>query len=236
MTPRASFVIPAYNAECWIAKSINSCLNQSVKQIEVIVVNDKSTDDTKVIIDKLAAGDKRVVPIHLSENGGSAAARNLGNSKASSEIIMVLDADDMAMRQRTKITLDFFAARKPDVVWGAFFEINSLGFPMQNRPIPCAAFDAYVQREHKLNFICHSTMAYRKGVTLNVPYDTGEYGRLVIYDWKFQWDCYRKGYLMRHIRHPLSYYRCRKISQSTTRNQEETLRLKDAYFDEFVKV
>lgn len=234
MTPRASFVIPAHNAECWIAKSINSCLNQSVKQIEVVVVNDASTDDTRVIIDKIAESDKRVVPIHLDKNGGSANARNIGNAKASGPIILVLDADDLAMRNRVKDTLAFFELRKPDVVWGSFFEINSLG--LVGVKVTAEGFRPELQKQAKLNFICHSTMAYRKGVTLNVPYDTGEYGKLVIYDWKFQWDCFNKGYSMKHIKNPLSYYRNRKSSQSNTRDQAAVDRLKDSYFNETVKV
>ena len=230
MTPRASFVIPVYNAECWIAKSVESCLNQSVKQIEVIVVNDASTDSTKEILDTLAKKDKRLIPVHLTENGGSAAARNLGNSKASSEIIMVLDADDMSMRNRAKLTLDFFEKRNPDVVWGEFFEIDAIGRLANPRRIPCQAFIPEMQKKTRLNYICNSTMAYRKGVTLNVPYDTGEYGRLVIYDWKFQWDCFNKGYSMKHIKRPLCYYRSLKTSQSRVRNQAEVDALKDAYF------
>lgn len=234
MTPRATFVIPAHNAECWISKAIGSCRGQSVKQIEIVVVNDASTDSTREIIDWHAKEDKRVVPVHLAENVGSAQARNIGNTKASGQIILVLDADDLAMKNRVKDTLTFFELKKPDVTWGAFFEINSLG--ITGMKVPADAFNPVLSQKTKLNFICHSTMAYRKGVTLNVPYDTGEYGRLVIYDWKFQWDCHRKGYSLKHIKTPLSYYRNRKSSQSAVRNQSEVAALKDAYLNEFVTV
>lgn len=230
MTPRASFVIPAYNAECWISKAINSCLKQSIKLIEVVVVNDGSKDGTREIINALAAKDKRVVPVHLDQNVGRSEARNIGNRKAASEIIMVLDADDMAMRDRAKQTVGFFEIRKPDVIWGAFYPINALGFPTLQHPIPAGPFDHVVSREKKLNFICHSTMAYRKGVTLNVQYDTGEYSKLGLDDWKFQWDCFKKGYLMRHIRQPLSYYRDISAGISKTRDQKAVDALKEAYF------
>lgn len=229
MKPRISFVIPAYNVECWISKALHSCRNQSVKQVEIVVVNDGSTDDTKDIIDFHAKADKRIVPIHLEQNVGRSEARNIGNRKASTDIIMVLDADDMAMRNRAKDTLAFFESRKPDVTWGSFFVIDPLGIPGQK--IGCAPFDPVLQREKKMNFICHSTMAYRKGVTLNVPYDTGEYSKLGLDDWKFQWDCYHKGYSMKPIKTPLSYYRQTKSGTMGTRDEKAVERAKDAYFN-----
>ena len=229
MTPRASFVIPAYNVECWISKAIHSCRNQSVKQVEIVIVNDGSKDDTRAIIDFHAKQDKRIVPIHLEKNVGRSEARNIGNRKASSEIIMVLDADDMAMRNRARDTLAFFKERKPDVSWGSFFVIDALGIIGQK--VGCAPFDEKLQREKKMNFICHSTMAYRKGVTLNVPYDTGEYSKLGLDDWKFQWDCHSKGYSMKHIKSPLSYYRQTKSGTMGTRDEKEVARVKDAYFN-----
>lgn len=229
MKPRASFVIPAYNAESWVSKTILSCLNQTVKQVEVVIVNDGSNDATGEIIDFHAKRDKRIVPVHLEQNVGRSEARNIGNRKAASDIIMVLDADDMAMRSRTKDTLAFFEARKPDVAWGAFFVIDAFG--NMGQKIPCAEFKPDAQRETKLNYICHSTMAYRKGVTLNVPYDTGEYSKLGLDDWKFQWDCHSAGYSMKHIKTPLSYYRQTKNGAMGTRDESEVARVKDAYFN-----
>lgn len=229
MTPRASFVIPAYNAECWVSKAILSCRNQTVKQLEIVVVNDGSSDATKEIVDFHAKEDKRVKPVHLEKNAGRSEARNIGNRAASSDIILVLDADDMAMRNRVKDTLAFFDARKPDVSWGAFFVIDAFGNPGQK--VGASEFNADRSRETKLNYICHSTMAYRKGVTLNVPYDTGEYSKLGLDDWKFQWDCHKMGYSMKHIKTPLSYYRDLRGNTMGTRDEKEVSRVKDAYFN-----
>lgn len=229
MTPRVSFVIPAYNVECWISKAIQSCRNQAVKQLEIIVVNDGSKDSTGEIIDFHAKEDNRVKAIHLEKNAGRSEARNIGNRAALGEIILVLDADDLAMRNRAKDTLAFFKARNPDVAWGAFFAIDAFG--VINQKVPCSEFKPDLSRDTRLNYICHSTMAYRKGVALNVPYDTGEYSRLGLDDWKFQWDCHKKGYSMKHIKTPLSYYRQTKSGTMATRDQKEVDALKDAYFN-----
>ena len=229
MIPRASFVIPAYNAECWLSKAIFSCRNQSVKQIEIIVINDGSTDSTGKIMDFHAKEDKRVIPIHLFENVGRSEARNVGNRVVTSDIIFVLDSDDMAMRNRVRDTLAFFKERNPDVVWGSFFVIDAFGNPGQK--IGCTNFDPYVNRDRKLNYICHSTMAYRRGVTLNIPYDTGEYSKLGLDDWKFQWDCHKAGYSMKPIKTPLSYYRDLKGNTMGTRDAVAVSAAKDAYFN-----
>lgn len=229
MKPRASFVIPAYNAECWISKAIHSCRSQSLKQIEIVVVNDGSTDATGEIINFHAKQDKRIIPVHLKENAGRSEARNIGNHEASGDIIMVLDADDMATRNRARDTLAFFESRKPDVVWGSFFVIDSLGIVGQK--ISCSDFRPEIQKQQRMNFICHSTMAYRKGVTLNVRYDSGEYSKLGLDDWKFQWDCYHKGYSMKPIKSVLAYYRQTKSGTMGTRDEKEVSRVKDAYFN-----
>lgn len=227
MTPRASFVIPAYNAQCWISKAVLSCLNQSVRQIEVIVVDDGSTDATRHIVNHHASKDKRLKCFHFTDNMGRSAARNFGNSKAESDIIMVLDADDMAMRDRAKNTLAFFKERNPDVAWGSFFVIDAFG--NIGHKIGCQEFKPQISRETRLNYICHSTMAYRKGVTLNIPYDTGEYSKLGLDDWKFQWDCFHKGYSMKHIKTPLSYYRQLKGGTVGTRDEKLVTEAKERY-------
>src|SRR4051812_43694182 len=189
---KASFVIPAYNAQKYLSEAIMSCRNQSVKDIEVIVVNDGSTDGTGELIDWHSAEDPRVIPYHLDKNVGRSAARNLGNTKVRSPFIFVLDADDRACKNRVRDSLITFQMKNPDVVYGPFFLMDELSQALQK--IPAGPFNKELAIRKKFNFITHSTMAYRAGVTKNVAYDTGEYSRLGLDDWKWQWDAYRRGY------------------------------------------
>ena len=95
MTPLVSVIVPAYRCERTVESSIRSALSQSLREIEVIVVDDGSDDGTAQILDRLRAEDARVRVITLSENGGVANARNRGVSLAQADWIAFLDSDDI---------------------------------------------------------------------------------------------------------------------------------------------
>jgi glycosyltransferase involved in cell wall biosynthesis len=89
-----SVVIPAYNAELYIERTLRSALCQTYRDIEVIVVDDGSTDNTRAIAETFAGTDDRVRIISVP-NGGVAKARNLGIAEAKGEYVAFLDADDL---------------------------------------------------------------------------------------------------------------------------------------------
>lgn len=229
MIPRASFVIPAYNADRWISKAIYSCRTQTIKNIEIIVIDDGSTDYTKAIADWHADEDKRIRVYH-QENHGRSWARNFGNDAAHSDLILVLDADDMATRNRVKDTLTVFELKKPDFLYGSFFSIDSMG--TTNSKIVCGPFDPEISKQKKLNFICHSTVAYTKKLSKEVRYEEGVYTKLGLDDWKFQWEVYKKGFKIQHVRNPLCYYRVTEDGTMATRDAKEVDAAKEAYFAE----
>ncbi len=227
MTPRCSFVIPAYNAQAWIGETIQSCLEQTIKQIEIVVVNDGSKDHTQEIIEGMAKVDPRIVPVKLDQNVGRSEARNIGNSKTSSEIILVLDADDKATRNRAKDTLACFQIKKPDLVYGGCVRIDTFG-NMEKRFAP-EPFSRELSIKYKTHHITHSTLAYRKGVTRNVQYLKEPYDKLGIDDWKFIWDCHLKGYKFAYVKNPLCYWRRVDGTVSFTRDEAEVNKAKEAF-------
>ena len=89
-----SVIVPVYNCTQYIDRCIESIVSQSFKEIELILVDDGSTDDSGVRCDEWAAKDSRITVIHR-ENGGLSAARNTGIEHATSEYITFVDADDM---------------------------------------------------------------------------------------------------------------------------------------------
>ena len=90
---KLSIIVPVYNAEKYLPACLDSVLNQSFKDFEIILVDDGSKDGSLMLLDGWASKDNRVKVFH-KENGGVSSARNLGLSKASGEYVTFVDADD----------------------------------------------------------------------------------------------------------------------------------------------
>ena len=93
METKISIIIPAYNAAEYLTECLESVLAQSMHELEIIVVNDGSTDDTKAICDSYAKADPRIHVMHKA-NAGVSEARNTGISLAAGEYFWFVDADD----------------------------------------------------------------------------------------------------------------------------------------------
>lgn len=114
---RASVIIPAYNAEKFIPRAINSALEQTERRLEVIVVDDASTDATASIVADIANSDNRVHLLQNAVNSGPGAARNRALDRASGDWILLLDADDaFAVSNRTEKLLALGEQHEVDLV------------------------------------------------------------------------------------------------------------------------
>lgn len=100
MSPRISVLMPAYNAEKYIAESIESILNQTFPDFEFIIINDGSTDNTAKIIRQYARRDKRIKFIDNRKNQGLIAVLNQGLDLCSGEYIARMDSDDISLPTR----------------------------------------------------------------------------------------------------------------------------------------
>lgn len=102
--PLVSIVIPAFNAADYLPASIESALGQDYPNLEVLLINDGSTDNTRQVIEPYL--DK--ISYFHQQNGGLASARNCGHQKAKGEYIAWLDADDIAAANRISIQIQVF--------------------------------------------------------------------------------------------------------------------------------
>lgn len=91
--PLVSIIVPVYNTEKYIRECLNSLIQQSYSHIEIIAVDDGSTDNSLCLLKKLAAKDSRL-KVFSQPNQGVSAARNLALSKATGTYVMFVDADD----------------------------------------------------------------------------------------------------------------------------------------------
>lgn len=102
---KVSVIIPVHNSEKYILKCINSVINQTYKNLEIILIDDKSTDNSVELIKKI--GDKRIKLIALEKNSGAAIARNKGIEKSSGDYICFLDSDDYWKPKKIEKQLKF---------------------------------------------------------------------------------------------------------------------------------
>lgn len=116
-TPKVSIIVPVYNLENYIEQCVHSLLAQSYQNIEIILVDDGSRDNSLSLITQLAAEDSRIV--YTSQpNGGAAKARNTGLSLATGEFISFVDGDDMLSSEVISDNIGYFDDDKID--WVAF--------------------------------------------------------------------------------------------------------------------
>lgn len=93
VTPKISVIIPCYNVEKYLRECLDSVVNQTLKDIEIICVNDGSTDGTQKILEEYEQKDNRILVIN-KPNGGLSSARNAGMGKVHGEYLAFLDSDD----------------------------------------------------------------------------------------------------------------------------------------------
>jgi teichuronic acid biosynthesis glycosyltransferase TuaG len=102
-----SIITPAYNCEKFIVDTIESVIAQSYLNWEMIIINDKSSDNTKSIVEKYCSIDSRIKLINQEKNSGVAKARNVGIEAAEGRFIAFLDSDDCWKNDKLKKQLEF---------------------------------------------------------------------------------------------------------------------------------
>ena len=112
-----SVVIPVYNVEKYLDKCMESVLNQTYSNIEVILVDDGSTDKSGKICDEYQKKDKRVVVYH-KENGGLSDARNYGINKSHGEYITFIDSDDFVEQNYVEFLYKLIKENQADIAMG----------------------------------------------------------------------------------------------------------------------
>src|SRR3989344_2856340 len=108
--PLVSVIIPTYNARSYILEAVDSALAQDYENIEVIVINDGSTDDTEEILRPYVESNQ--IKYFVQENKGLAATRNRGVSLSSGEFIAFLDADDLFLKEKIGEQVEVFLKNK----------------------------------------------------------------------------------------------------------------------------
>lgn len=126
-----SVVVPVYNVEKYLERCIESISEQTCKDIEIILVDDGSTDNSGRIIDEWSGKDSRIVAVH-QKNRGLSGARNAGMERATGEYILFVDGDDFVEREYVSGLLERAGKTDADIVFCNYRFVNEAGKEINN--------------------------------------------------------------------------------------------------------
>lgn len=135
--PLLSIVVPVYNTSPWLRKCLDSIINQTYRNIEIICVDDGSTDDSLAVLQQYAVRDFRIKVIH-QENAGVSVARNRGVEVASGDYVGFVDSDDYLACNAFEIVVPYLE-EKPDVVVFGIKGVDAFGKDVSSAymDLPC---------------------------------------------------------------------------------------------------
>lgn len=211
-----SVIIPVYNVSKYLKQCVDSVLNQTYRNLEIILVDDGSTDCSGVICDQYAQTDQRVIVIH-KENGGLSDARNTGLEVAKGEYIGFVDSDDFIHPDMYKILSKLLEEKKADIAsanWQSFFDgkendicESRTGKVLVFEHIESLEFLIYGKDKYKISFSVWDRL-YRKNVVENFYFPKGKCYEDIVWSAKVFYEA--KKYV--YIDKDLYYYRRRDDS------------------------
>ena len=232
--PTVSVIIPTYNRERLIARSVKSVLNQTYRNFEIIIVDDASTDNTEKVISSF--NDERIRYLRHDKNRGEAAARNTGIKLARGEYIASQDSDDEWLPEKLGKQIELFKNTPPKVgvVYTGFWKIENnektyIPFSWVNQK------DGDIHKELlKGNFIGSPVALVRKECFEKAGMFDEKLFHLV--DWEM-WLRISKYYHFRYIDEPLvvAYYRSDNVSANQNAFIKAHELILEKYFQEFKK-
>lgn len=132
MQPKISVIVPVYNVEKYLPHCLDSIINQSYTNLEIIVIDDGSSDNCPEICDKYAEKDRRIIVIH-KRNGGLSDARNTGIESATGEYLAFVDGDDYIAVNMYEILEKRIIGDSADIAVCNFMYVNDQGELLQEK-------------------------------------------------------------------------------------------------------
>jgi glycosyltransferase involved in cell wall biosynthesis len=222
---RVSVIMPAFNAEEFIAAAIASVLRQTYQHWELVVIDDGSKDGTATILRRFLSADDRIVCI-TQENRGLAAARNVGIRSATGELIAFLDSDDLWTEEKLETQVKVLMETNSDFVYsdGYLFSENQVFDESQTfSSIPGLmvfgkmAGSVFYNHLYASNRIPILSVLVRKSVLLEVGLFDEDPGIFGAEDYDLWLRLARHGVTFYGIEKPLTRYRCH--AKAMSRNQ-----------------
>ncbi len=219
-----SVIIPAFNAERYLEEAIQSVLAQSFANLEVIVINDGSTDQTHKILEDLSRKHDRITAIHNDRNRWAAFSRNVGIEAATGDWIALLDADDWWDQRRLATLLEVAEKHSADIVADNIFFVADRTltpwrtlFPRKSLSETLISVDDYLQNDMPGIYGTWGVLKpmFKKSFlsTNNIRYNES---MRVRHDNAFYLECFYHNPTVLLCSKPLYYYRIHPQSISST--------------------
>ncbi|MEE4195052.1 MAG: glycosyltransferase [Anaerolineae bacterium] len=141
-SPLISVIIPVYNVELYLERCVNSILQQTYQNMEIILVDDGSTDRSGSICDQYQGKDHRIIVIHQT-NGGLSAARNAGLKSASGELLTFIDSDDWVVETYLETLYRLLVENGADIAIGSYIKTDSQDIQLVDTRDQILVFSAY---------------------------------------------------------------------------------------------
>jgi glycosyltransferase involved in cell wall biosynthesis len=226
--PKVSVVIPAYNQAHYLAEAIQSVVNQTFEDYEIIVVDDGSTDDTQLVAQQFEPSIRYI----YQDNQGLAGARNTGIQHARGDLIALLDSDD-AWLPTFLASMVSLMETKPQaaVCYCGVIYIDSLGRKLpQSGNTRVLSSEVMYDTILRMNFLIPSTIIMKRSVVITASLFDVNFRRLQ--DWELWVRLLRAGYIFAGLDQCLVRYRLHSDSLSTdpTGGQRAALALAEKHF------
>lgn len=206
MTPKVAFVLTVYNKEAWIAQTLNSILDQTMKDIEIIVWDDGSTDNSTKIVEHYAKQDRRIIIGGTKVNQGIAKAYNCAQRLITAPYTCIASADDLYDRLRAQRTWDYFEKHQEKyILYGNFWRVEADGTTIIEHKI-CPPYNKEALFEPNNQYIPHGFMSVQTKIFPEVPYDEKlKYG--IDYPWIKALANKYPEFRFKHIKADFGFYR-----------------------------
>lgn len=167
MFAKISVIVPVYNTEKYLSRCIESILNQTYSDFELLLINDGSKDQSGSICDDYSNKDQRIKVFHKF-NGGVSSARNLGLDNANGEYIMFVDADDWIDKDCLNVLYTIIQSENLDLLQFSFRTVNEVGKINQIYSAETTALDLNNYIEEDVYLVCAGGTILKKSIIDNI--------------------------------------------------------------------
>lgn len=210
MEPLVTIITPCYNSADFVRLTINSVLEQTYTNWELIVIDDKSKDDTCNVIEEYTKQHSNIHLIKLAQNGGVANARNIGLEKANGKYIAFLDSDDIWLKDKLAKQVAYMEEKSLPMTFCAYNRIDEAGEIISRK----------IEVPHSVNYrqlLSHNVIIFSTSLTLKSVIGTTRFKKAGHEDWIFWLDIFKKPFSGYGINEPLVLYRIRQGSVSSNK-------------------